>query len=474
MNPRPWPRLAAALAGVAAAWPALLPHPVAVQAVSSALAGVLALAVTALVVRRAPRPAHCTRHAVGTLAVLLGGTALVWWRGVQVAHDASMAAPNPLTTLLVTALAVAGCLALAGLGVLVGRGARRLLTHPRRDATSGSPSDLRVNRWAHLGTGRGARRRAVPLLLVPGLALASCAPVVPRADAPARSTTGVEGRRWLGRGLDAQQVAAATGRPATAPARVYVGEHEAPDATSRAALAVARLQAVHALDRSVLVVAVPTGSGWVDPAATAASEVLHDGDVATVAVQYAAEPSWVGYLRGTGDAEGDALALLRAVRTAVDARPVQRRPRVLLFAESLGALATLRATPRGELDRLTDGGLWVGVPSDGRARLAELQRLDRAQVSLRHADDPVAAWSPALAVRPTRDWPQPWVPGLSAWQGLTDLMSAWWTPDGVGHRYTTELVDGWLRVTPATADPTSAPAARAVVAPLGEGVPPSA
>nr|WP_284289856.1 hypothetical protein [Angustibacter aerolatus] len=41
------------------------------------------------------------------------------------------------------------------------RGPRRvpahpLLTHPRRDASSGSPSDLQVNRWAHLGSRWGS------------------------------------------------------------------------------------------------------------------------------------------------------------------------------------------------------------------------------------------------------------------------------------------------------------------------------
>jgi uncharacterized membrane protein len=71
---------------------------------------------------------------------------------------------------------------------------------------------------------------------------------------------------------------------------------------------------------------------------------------------------------------------------------------------------------------------------------------------LLHEDDPVAAWSPELAWRHTEQWSRPWVPGLSFWQGVGDLVSAYWTPDGYGHRYSTEMVDAWVRA----AHPSSA------------------
>ena len=39
---------------------------------------------------------------------------------------------------------------------------------------------------------------------------------------------------------------------------------------------------VGAFDRSVLVIATPTGTGWVDPAGMAPLEILHRGDVASI------------------------------------------------------------------------------------------------------------------------------------------------------------------------------------------------
>lgn len=41
-----------------------------------------------------------------------------------------------------------------------------------------------------------------------------------------------------------------------------------------------------AFRRKILVVASPTGTGWMDPASYDALEYMHDGDVATVAAQY--------------------------------------------------------------------------------------------------------------------------------------------------------------------------------------------
>ena len=57
--------------------------------------------------------------------------------------------------------------------------------------------------------------------------------------------------------------------------RVYVGLGSADDPEARAELALAEMIRVGAFERSVLVVAVPTGTGWMDPAATDTLEYLH-------------------------------------------------------------------------------------------------------------------------------------------------------------------------------------------------------
>jgi len=46
----------------------------------------------------------------------------------------------------------------------------------------------------------------------------------------------------------------------------------------------------------VLVVATPTGRGWLDPGAVDTLEYLHAGDTAIVTMQYSYLPSWITVL----------------------------------------------------------------------------------------------------------------------------------------------------------------------------------
>ena len=57
-------------------------------------------------------------------------------------------------------------------------------------------------------------------------------------------------------------------------------------AQARAKLALDELKRQHGFDRSILIMITPTGTGWIDPAAMDSVEYLHDGDVASVAMQY--------------------------------------------------------------------------------------------------------------------------------------------------------------------------------------------
>jgi uncharacterized membrane protein len=79
-------------------------------------------------------------------------------------------------------------------------------------------------------------------------------------------TLGYQGRNFTGKGPGVSDIAKFTGRPAMEPIRVYSGLASAPDAQSRADLAVRDLERAGAFGRRYLLLVTTTGSGWVDPA----------------------------------------------------------------------------------------------------------------------------------------------------------------------------------------------------------------
>ena len=85
-----------------------------------------------------------------------------------------------------------------------------------------------------------------------------------------------------------------TDRPLTPAVRVY-GDHPELDARDAARLTADALDDAGGFDRSVLVVTIPTGSGWVDPDQVGAFEDWASGDVATVAMRYSSAPSAAVY-----------------------------------------------------------------------------------------------------------------------------------------------------------------------------------
>ncbi|MET4048487.1 putative membrane protein [Rhodococcus sp. UYP5] len=89
---------------------------------------------------------------------------------------------------------------------------------------------------------------------------------------------GREGRIFAAGGTDISTV------------RAYIGVQASTDVEARAELAVRELDRAGGFDRSHIVVAVPTGSGWIDENAVTGLETRFDGDVATVAAQYHMNP----------------------------------------------------------------------------------------------------------------------------------------------------------------------------------------
>jgi uncharacterized membrane protein len=155
------------------------------------------------------------------------------------------------------------------------------------------------------------------------------------------------------------------GTPARAdPVQVYVGLDNAPTAQARADLALAELDRTGALDRSLLVLVSPTGTGYVNYVATAALQYLALGDVATVTLQYSRRPSPLSLGMVRQAREQNRLLWLRILQRLRD-RPGPR-PRVALFGESLGAHTSqdvfLHWGTLG-LDAMgVDRALWIGTP----------------------------------------------------------------------------------------------------------------
>ncbi|MGY1695627.1 alpha/beta hydrolase [Geodermatophilus sp. SYSU D00814] len=302
---------------------------------------------------------------------------------------------------------------------------------------------------------------------------------------------GLQGRNFTGAGPTPEELSAFSGRPAQVPVRAYVGLASAGDVRDRAELAVRELERAGGLDRSVLVVVTTTGTGWVDPAASASLEYQFNGDTAMVAVQYSYLPSWLSFLVDQVKARDAGRALFDAVYGAWAQLPPDDRPELYVFGESLGTFGGEAAfSGLADVENRTDGVVWAGPPNvnelwrglvadreegspewlpvyeEGRTvRFAdEAPDLgapegpweDPRVVYLQNASDPIVWWSPRLlSERP--DWLRGergpdvsddvvWLPFVTFWQVTADLVFSTGVPDGHGHKYQADYVDAWAQV----------------------------
>ena len=305
---------------------------------------------------------------------------------------------------------------------------------------------------------------------------------------------GRTGRDYIASGPTRADIAAFLGRPAKTPIRVYAGLNTADTPEARAQLALDELIRVGGFDRSVLVVTVPTGTGWMDPAATQPLEYLHAGDVATVAVQYSYLSSPLSILVEPGFSVQTGRALFRAVYRHWTALPKDHRPRLYLYGLSLGAYGSEQSV--GLYEMIADpinGALWTGSPfstpqwrrvtnernpgspewlptfSDGSLiRFTNQENhLDLPGfapwgpmriVYLQYASDPITFFSPSAFYRQP-DWMKPprgpdvspelrWYPAVTFLQLLLDLAIGLAVPIGHGHYYAPQhYIDAWVAVT---------------------------
>ena len=190
----------------------------------------------------------------------------------------------------------------------------------------------------------------------------------PRSEMPFASI-GKEGRRFVTMTLTHDEITRVMGEPAVDPVRVVCGYETTDDLRERARLGVADLEACGGFERSLICVASPTGVGYVNYTIIEALEYLSRGNCATIVPQYALVPSALAMPK-----TGDGVMLTRYVLEDIQARlasiPVERRPRVVLLGESLGANVALDVStvpgPFAGIPALehlgVSGGVYFGVP----------------------------------------------------------------------------------------------------------------
>ncbi|MDQ2076756.1 alpha/beta-hydrolase family protein [Marinimicrobium sp. ABcell2] len=276
------------------------------------------------------------------------------------------------------------------------------------------------------------------------------------------------------------------------PVRVYVGLNAAETIAERAELALQELIRAGGFDREVLVVATPTGTGWIDPGSINSVEYLHRGDVASVAIQYSYLPSWLTLMTRPEYGAETARRLFEAVYGHWSAMDVNERPRLYLQGLSLGALNSERSMDVWDIvgDPI-HGALWSGPPfrSDTWRWITENRTPDSPAwlpefrdgsvirftnqydglasneagwgplriVYLQYASDPITFFEPDSWYREPEWMAEPrgpdvsehlrWYPVITFMQLAADIAGAESAPIGYGHTYATEhYIDAWRAV----------------------------
>ncbi len=278
----------------------------------------------------------------------------------------------------------------------------------------------------------------------------------PRSAVPLE-TIGREGRRFVNMALTVSEIESVMGGPAIAPIRVFIGLETKATTSQRADLAMRELETLGAFARKHIVFMSPTGTGYLNYVATETLEFLTRGDVACVAMQYSLRPSPLSLFRvGIGIDQNN--AFLHALKWRLAAIPADRRPRLHIFGESLGAQTAEDVFAEEGTEGLhrvgIDRGLFLGTPAATKFRQkwlsdpasmdphGELVEVDNYQEFLalpedvrararyffltHHNDSMPKFWFPLAVQAP--DWMgpaesrEPGVPKETAWRPYTTFL----------------------------------------------------
>ena len=309
-------------------------------------------------------------------------------------------------------------------------------------------------------------------------------------SAEAWDSLGKEGRTFMGSGPSAVQISALTGRDAKQPIRVYAGRESSDSVDGVAQRVVNELERTGGFDRAVLAVVTTTGRGWVNDDVASAFEYVQGGDTAIAAMQYSFLPSPLAFIADRETPMAAGRALFNSVYAKWIDLPLDKRPKLVVFGESLGSYGG-QAAFAGAQDMATrvDGALWSGTPNftaqwqeitssrdsgsreavpvidDGQsirfAAYPEDLELDAPWndsrvVYWQHASDPIVWWSFDLLLNKP-DWlAEPlgrdvdpgmtWIPFVTFWQVTLDMVFSADVPPGHGHNYGAEAADMWARI----------------------------
>jgi uncharacterized membrane protein len=305
-----------------------------------------------------------------------------------------------------------------------------------------------------------------------------------------------ESRRWLTMVLRPDEITEVMGEPAIQPIRVYGPLEAATSPEERANLLLAVIDRTRALDRPVFALFSPTGSGYVNYVATETFEFLTRGNCASAAIQYSVLPSALS-LTKVEIATHQTRIVINGIVSRLMAMPAERRPRFLLFGESLGSQVSeemFRGTGISGPEGIgLDAALWIGTPAstvyrrelwgkrtvseapdvgpgafylprdvDDWSALSDEQKAEVRYLLLQNGDDPVPKFDPPLVwKRP--DWLGPdaerppgsphltkWLPVVTFVTTFIDLQNALVPTPGIfqegGHDYRLEIPEAMREV----------------------------
>lgn len=304
-------------------------------------------------------------------------------------------------------------------------------------------------------------------------------------------TLGYQGKKFVANGPSQEELKNFSGQQPKQPIRVYVGVKSAPDAYARANLAVKELERTKAFQRKVLVIAVPTGTGWLNAQSVDALEYMYGGDSAIVAQQYSYLPSWISFLVDKQKAQETGRVLYDAVYAKWAALPQTERPKLLVYGLSLGAFGGQAAfSGPSAMVNGADGVLWQGAPGDtalwqevtrqrdpgspewqpvidgGSAIRFASQNQDITKgrsswgahrvLYMQHGSDPIVWFNLNLPLHKP-DWVSEdrapdvmknthWVPFVTFLQLAADQVVGMNVPRNYGHNYETTVASAWAAV----------------------------
>ncbi|MCR6711462.1 MAG: alpha/beta-hydrolase family protein [Demequina sp.] len=305
---------------------------------------------------------------------------------------------------------------------------------------------------------------------------------------------GRQGRDFVSRTPEVDDINAVTGGGALEPIRVYVGLKSGETVQDRADLLLKELQRTGAFDRKAIIIGSTTGTGWLDPNAMDPIDYMFNGDDAIAGMQYSYLPSWISLFADSAITKETALTMFTTIHDYWVTLPEDSRPKLYLFGLSLGSFGVEGVlTDVDIVNAPFDGALMAGPPflnplhtqitddrdegtpawnpwyNEGRTVrfTAQEDLLKRNEgvwgpntrlVYLQHGTDGVVWFSPSLLYR-SPDWLKPgerapdvsdemtWVPIVSFWQAAVDLAAAGGVPSGYGHEYSVrDYTQAWAGV----------------------------